>query len=145
MAFVTVFLTALLISPPVLYWLGLSGAQGLPAKPVLLASKEQQLLVWRKARGIGSPKVHAMNPYSVVIGLLSPSANRTDPGELVAWWVASGYLLEHQRHRGMIWWHLSGTALTIWLSRNWSCEELLSAAALPDSSARSNASFNGTT
>ena len=40
------------------------------------------------------------------------------------------HLLNHQRHKGMSWWHLSGAALAIWLSRNWTDEEILSAAAL---------------
>jgi hypothetical protein len=120
----------MLASPLALYWLGLSGVEGLPSKPPKLASKDQQAQVWRQARGDGIPAVEVMNPYAVLFRLFAASPRRTPPSELVTWWVASGYLSEHRRHKGMGWWHLSGTALTIWLSRNWSTEEILSAAAL---------------
>ncbi len=128
-ALTTIALLAVVVvaSSLALYWVGLSGVQGLPDRPTELAPVEQRQLVWRQARGSGQPTVEAMNPYSVGLKLLLPAPSRTTPGELVAWWVASGYLLEHQKHKGMAWWHLSGMALTIWLSRNWSSEELMSA------------------
>lgn len=51
------------------------------------------------------------------------------PGQLVTWWVAREYLVSHKQYQGMGWWHLSGAALAIWLSRNWTSDEILSAAA----------------
>ncbi len=71
-----------------------------------------------------------MNPYSLALRLLTAPEARTPPGELLTWQVASSYLSEHNRHKGMGWWHLSGAALAIWLSRNWTSEEILSAVAL---------------
>lgn len=119
-----------LASPLVLYGVGLSGVDGRPPKPLRLASKAQQELVWKRARGDGAPRIDTMNPYSLAIRLLAAPEARTPPGQQITWWVASGYLLEHQRYKGMGWWHLSGAALAIWLSRNWSSEEILSAAFL---------------
>jgi hypothetical protein len=29
----------------------------------------------------------------------------------------------------MIWWHLSGAALTIWVTRNWTTDQIVTAAA----------------
>lgn len=129
---ILVFVVAalLLASPLGLYWLGLNGVDGLPQKPLLLASKEQQLLVWRDARGDGAPRIGAMNPYSFVITLLVDENPSAPPDQLIVWRLASSYLVDHQRNKGMGWWHLSVAALTIWLSRNWSSEEILSAAAL---------------
>lgn len=130
---VTVLCTAaavVLASPLVLYGLGLSGVDGRPPKPLQRASMAQQELAWKRARGGGVPRIDPMNPYSLAIGLLAAPEARTPPGQLVAWWVASGYLREHQRHKGMGWWHLSGAALAIWVSRNWTSEEILSAAFL---------------
>ena len=119
-----------LASPLALYGLGLSGVDGRPQKPSRLVSKTQQELVWKRARGDGAPRIDTMNPYALTIKLLAAPEARTPPGQLVTWWVASGYLLEHQRYKGMGWWHLSGAALAIWLSRNWTSEEILTAAFL---------------
>jgi hypothetical protein len=118
----------LLVFPFALYKLGLSGIEDLPQKPLQLASKEQQALVWKRARGEGVPRIEAMNPYSFAIRLLAETDVRPPPDQLILWWVASDYLREHRRHKSMGWWHLSGVALTIWLSRNWTSEEVLSAA-----------------
>lgn len=117
-----------LAAPLALYGAGLSGVEGRPQKPLRLASAAQQELVWRRARGEGAPRIDTMNPYSLAIRLLAAPEARTPPGELLTWWVASSYLLEHKRYKGMGWWHLSGAALAIWLSRNWTSEEILSAA-----------------
>jgi hypothetical protein len=115
--------------PPALYWLGLSGVEGRPQKPRQLASIEQQNVVWKRARGTGAAHVAADDPYSYFVSVLFAQPKHTPPGQLVTWLVARDYLLTHQRHQGMGWWHLSGAALAIWLSRNWTSEEILSRAA----------------
>jgi len=74
------------------------------------------------------PYVSADNPYSYVASVFFAQP-RTPPGQLVTWWVARDYLISHKRYKGMGWWHLSGVALAIWLSRNWTSDEILSAAA----------------
>jgi hypothetical protein len=119
----------LLGSPVALYWLGLSAIEGRPTKPTQIASVEQQSLVWKRAHGEGEPRVEADNPYAYLASILSSQRQRTPPGQLVTWWVASDYLAKQEGHKGMGWWHLSGAALSIWLSRNWTSEEILSAAA----------------
>lgn len=122
--YLVLLVAALLLAMPlVLYQLGLSGVQGVPGKPRVLASHERQMLVWTRAQGKDMPRMDSLNPYSFAFGLLSGKPN--DPGLVVASWVARDYLLENGRYGGMSWWHLSGAALTIWLSRNWSAEELL--------------------
>lgn len=128
-ALLALFAIVALVLPLALYWVGLNGVDGLPPKPVRLVSHEQQLFVWRQARGVGMPSVVPMDPYSVTMALFA-SSGRSPADELIAWWVASDYLIDRQRYKGMGWWHLSGTTLTIWLSRNWSSQELLSAAVL---------------
>jgi len=142
--FLCVTAALVLASPPTLYCLGLSGVDGRPQKPLQLVSNEQQELVWKRARAKGTPRIDAMNPYSFVITLLTKKDASSPPDQLIVWWVASGYLLSHQRYQGMIWWHLSGAALSIWVSRNWTSEEILSAAAVPRLSALERA-FNRST
>jgi hypothetical protein len=121
---------ALLLGLPVaLYSVGLGGVDGRPQKPLQLASAEQKTAVWERARGQGMPYVAADNPYSYVGRLFFAQGPRTSPGPLVTWWVARDYLVRHKRYEGMGWWHLSGASLAIWLSRNWTSDEILSAAA----------------
>jgi len=118
----------LLASPYILYRVGLHGVEGRPQKPGQLATEQQQASVWKAARGEGAPQIGTMNPYSMAAGFLIEPGARTPAGERIAWQVASDYLLTHRRRQGTLWWHLSGAALMIWLTRNWSDEEILSAA-----------------
>lgn len=111
------------LSPLVLYAIGLQGVEGRPQLPRQLASPAGQAAAWQSVRGVGTPDVPRLNPYtywSVVSG------GESKAGVLLAWQVAANHLLSHRRYRGMHWWHLSGAALTIWLTRNWSAEQLLS-------------------
>lgn len=114
--------------PLALYWLGLSAIDTLPEPPVAIASVEQQAGVWMRERGQGAPSVKRLSPHSYLLAWRS--ATPLDPGALVAWRVASHHLLAHRRSTGMFWWHLSGAALTIWITRNWSTEQIMSQASL---------------
>ena len=129
-AVVTCTTFALLLGLPLaLYSLGLSGVDGRPQKPVKLASAEQKIAVWKRARGEGMPYVEADNPYSYVASMFFAQGQHTTPSQLVTWWVARDYLVRHKRYKGKGWWHLSGAALAIWMSRNWTSDEILTAAA----------------
>jgi hypothetical protein len=113
-------------SPLLLYWLGLHAAGGKPEVPAVLAPKTVQLAAWREARGVGQPHITPINPYTYLPLIAEPGPH--GPSLLVAWRVASSHLLQHQRYKGMGWWHLSGASLTIWLTRNWSIDQLLTKA-----------------
>lgn len=122
-------LALLLALPSAVYWLGLNGIDGRPQRPAQLAPLAQQNAVWKQLRGSGVPHVSRDDPYSYVGSLLFSQSEHTPASRRVCWWVARDYLLTHRRHKGMGWWHLSGAALAIWLSRNWTSEEILSRAA----------------
>ena len=121
-----VLLVVVMLSPGIAYEAIPLGMEGRPVKPVEMASADQQALVWQSARGSGELRVEAMNPYRFVWTLLS--VDRTvSAGETLAYRVSSEHLLAQPR-RNMLWWHLSNAALTIWLTRHWTSEELASAA-----------------
>jgi hypothetical protein len=44
--------------------------------------------------------------------------------------VALHYNARHLKNRRSTWWHLSGAALTIWIARHWTSDQVLSAAAV---------------
>lgn len=124
-----VMFALLLTIPLALYGLGLNGVDGRPQKPERLAPLAQQNVVWQQLHGSGRPHVSQDDPYSYVGSLLFLQPEQTSSSRRVCWWVAREYLQTHRRHKGMGSWHLSGAALSIWLSRNWTSEEILSRAA----------------
>ena len=115
-------------APLGLYWLGLNAVESLPVPPERVGSAQEQKEAWIKVRGQGAPQVQKLNPYSYLYSVVSAAPQ--DPSALAAWQVASEHLLVHRRFTGMSWWHLSGAALTIWVSRNWSSEQILSQASV---------------
>jgi len=110
--------------PWLLYGLGLEGVAGKPALPTRVATSVEQAAVWHSAQGVGEPVVARLNPYTYLAEAAASGPHKA--GVLVAWQVASEYVQENRRYKGMHWWHLSGAALTIWLTRNWSVEQILS-------------------
>jgi hypothetical protein len=128
LALVLALVLLIAASPLLLYALGLSGVEGRPERPTVMASAEEQARVWKLARGEGTPVVQTLNPYGVVLDLWSDSPP-SPPAEHLAYWVASSHLAEHRPPlRGTGSWHLQCAALSIWLTRHWTAEELLTAA-----------------
>ena len=116
--------------PWALYWLAMSGIEGSPELPTSPANAQERQEIWQKLRGSGEPTVSAISPYEYFfLGSSSSTDSNRKAGVLLAWQVASHYNLSHLKYKGMGWWHFSGAALTIWLTRNWTTEQLLSKAA----------------
>lgn len=128
-------ITALLagLGPWALYWIGLQGVETLPSPPSAMATAEQRAVAWKRLRGRGPPSVPRLDPCAYLLAVATGAPQ--DPGVLAAWQVASAHLLEHRRHGGMRGWHLSGAALTIWITRNWTAEQILSAGIGPAAAA----------
>lgn len=116
-----------MLSPWLLYEIGLSRFDAMPARPSRTATAEQQAWVWMQARGSGMPSVDPMSPYGYVLRLLAGDG-RAQPGETIAYWVAREHNWRQPSRRSMAWWHLSNAALAIWLTRHWSAEDIASAA-----------------
>lgn len=114
------------LSPWLLYELGLSRFDAMPTRPTHLATAEQQAWVWALARGSAQPRLEPMNPYVFVQRFLSGDG-RSTPSESLAYWVSREYVWQLPR-KSMGWWHLTNAALTIWLTRHWTAEEIASAA-----------------
>lgn len=120
------FVALLLLSPWLIYEEALLSIEGRPAKPQRLASAEEQAAVWKLAKGAGPLHVERLNPYGYAWRLASTPLGRPDPSETLAYWVSREYIWAQPERRGMGRWHLSNAALTIWLTRHWSAEEMAS-------------------
>ncbi|MBI3345793.1 MAG: hypothetical protein HY020_01110 [Burkholderiales bacterium] len=116
-----------LLSPWLIYAAMLASIEGRPTRPESLVPAQEQVRLWRLADGTGEPRAEPMNPYGYAWELFVPTGQPA-PGETLAGWVSRDYLRAQPR-RGMLAWHLSNAALTIWLTRNWTAQELASAVA----------------
>lgn len=125
-ALVVLAITLCLLAPWLVYEAALARLPALPAKPQVLATPLQQDEVWRRAGGEGPLVLEPLNPYGFVVALVT--RDRVRPGEELAYWVARDHLAARRAGGGMLGWQASNAALTIWLTRHWSREELASAA-----------------
>lgn len=78
---------------------------------------------WMQCKEALPVEVKATNPWSVAIKLMAGDSFSPSPGERAAWRIASNYNAAH-RQGGNTWWHMSGAALTIWITRQWSVEQI---------------------
>ena len=129
-SFAAVITLAAIAHPWALYWLGLSNVEGRPrpsGNNSSCTAAEHRLF---RTLGVDSrPRLDPISPWSYEVALLSGSEMQST-GVAAAWIVARHYNAGHIQGRRSLWWHLSGAALTIWLTRNWSNEEILCEASL---------------
>jgi hypothetical protein len=125
-------LVVLIISLPlILYAVGLSNVQGRP----IAADPSQYTQIdlakkWSQCSEKSPLFLEPVNPWQATYDLYKADFYSARPGHRASWIVAKAHNVKH-RKGGMAEWHLSGIALTIWVSRNWTAEQL-SATALRD-------------
>lgn len=113
--------------PWFLYGQGLKSVTQLPQPPAELLPQAQLHQVWSRAGLDGEPAGAVLDPVSY----LASAAVQARPPAVTAfaWRVASDHLRQEARALGPLEKHLAGAALTIWLTRHWSLEQLLSRSA----------------
>lgn len=109
-----------------LYAYGLSNITGRPeSAKIAVISSENKALIWKELKEQGTIQVKALTPYNFYSLVLDePDA----AGARLAWYIARNYNQDHLQDRRMLYWHISGEALTVWLTRHWSADELLAKA-----------------
>lgn len=124
-----VLLGVLAVLPWGLYEIGLGNINGRPAQPESLGLTDAEALkLWNELKETGPVKVEKLNPYRYVLLLLGYDTYEPCSGERLAWFVARNHNDTNLKDNRISYWHLSGAALTIWLTRNWSTELLLAKA-----------------
>jgi hypothetical protein len=135
----------LALGPWALYEIALSNVEGRPALPATqtLPTEEKQA-IWESLKERGPIGIERLTPHAYILMFLE--YHEPVPGANVAWFVARDHNSRNLRRRSMGWWHLSGAALTIWLTRNWSTGELLAKVAeiRRERQQPSNSSLQGT-
>jgi hypothetical protein len=130
-ALAAVLIVHIALAPLGLYALGLNNVDGRPSPPssTHLTPADQALL--ERTFRISQPiTVEPLSPWSyVTFAQEDPKRTAAAGGVDAAWVVARHYNSHHLENRSSIWWHLSGAALTIWITRHWTSDQVLSAAA----------------
>jgi hypothetical protein len=119
-------------TPLGLYWLGLSNIEGRPKAPTRANSIPADIALLREEFGSDAPvEVRVLNPWIYAASLMAVNPNnlRLDNGAQAVWLIASNYNERNLKVRKMSYWHLSGAALMIWVSRNWTNDQIVTAAA----------------
>jgi len=116
---------SLLFFPWLLYAIGLSNIEGRPSLPTnATLTPDEAQKIWEELKEKGPIQIEKISPWHYVFMVLEAN-DKPKSGEYLAWFVARNYNSTHMRNKRMIYWHLSGASLTIWLTRNWSAEQLL--------------------
>lgn len=123
-----------LLSPMMIYWVGLHGISRLPEPPTEVLSAAQQDWVWRLTKSPGEPVIEKRNPYSYVYRFYTmantdnvASPQKTSGGDRVVHWVTRDYLHTLEARPSNTWWQLSNASLSIWLTRHWTQEQIFAA------------------
>ena len=113
-----------------LYWFGLSNIDEEPVPPARTDDLGiDTALLQRDFRNQLPILVYVLNPWTFMGELRAGNAATPDNGAHVVWIVVQKYNSKHLKNHKMTWWHLSGAALTIWMTRNWTRDEIVAAAA----------------
>nr|CAS02825.1 putative integron gene cassette protein [uncultured bacterium] len=117
-------LAVVLSLPGAAYVVGLARVHGMPvpADPAHYSS-EVIAATWARCREKTPIAVQAMSPWSFGNKFMFADPLETTPGERAAWRIASTHNSKYRRS-GMLWWHTSGAALSIWVTRHWSAEQI---------------------
>src|SRR5262249_32609896 len=111
-------------APWVIYWYGLRQIEGRPTAAVHTATADQLDRLFEKLKITQPVQIDPMSPYTYFLHGAHPSSSTR-----VAWIIARSYNADNLGDHRMLTWHLSGMALTIWLTRNWTPTELIAKAA----------------
>lgn len=122
--------------PAVAYWMGMDNMDAKPMPPMGLSYPAYQAdAVWEERRELPPIFMKAITPWHFY-HLIWCSRNDSDiedflscgyeyPGLKAAAYVAKRHLHDHLKQRGLIWRYLSRSALTIWITRHWTVEEVV--------------------
>lgn len=95
--------------PWVLYGVGLSFISGRPVAPTNISENNNKV---------------NLTPYHVIYSLITSSGAYLENNSKMAWNIARSYNQNNLEKKKMSYWHLSGAALTIWITRNWSTSQI---------------------
>jgi len=118
-----VWLSITATTPWLIYWHGLRQIEGRPTLATHAATAEQVDRLLAQLRMTQPIQINPISPYTVLL-----QADQRNSIARLAWIVARCHNMKHLADRRNLTWHLSGTALAIWLTRNWTTPEIIAKA-----------------
>lgn len=127
-------ITLLALSPMLIYWWGLSNLDTPPVPSQLELTSEQQRQIWKHAGEVGEPDIHKLNPYRYIAlfvcvskqGVHSDICRSEYPGAQISAFSVRSQVADQVRGQNNLVWHVTWMAYAIWITRNWSKEEIIS-------------------
>lgn len=124
-----------LLGPWALYWYGLSNIRALPQAPTITLTSEQRAAVLREFRMHDVAEPFLKTPWHYYSHILESERSLDNVrARMQADGMANFVVREYNQHSlkasHTLMWHISGAALTIWLNRNWTAEQILTQAYL---------------
>jgi hypothetical protein len=117
-------LATVISGPWIVYRLALNQIVGRPSHASEGApTAEAAETLWRKLRNPMPIRVEPLSPYRYLWALACGEESALPPGTRLAWMVAKSHNTKNLKDRRL--WHPAGAALTIWLTRNWTTDELI--------------------
>jgi hypothetical protein len=114
--------------PGMVYVAGLALVKGRPAAvEATVLDMSARARAMRACREDAPLRMRPLNPWHVSTRFLSDDPLGWEPGEYAASRIAMKHNIEHLTG-GHFRWHVSNTALTIWITRHWSAEQLYATA-----------------
>jgi hypothetical protein len=126
---VALIISFALLAPWVLYAVGLSHIEGRPTLPVnVKMDSTLAKRVWHEAGEKGDIiEIEPLTPYSYLMAIFT-GKSQIGRGSKIVMFVVRDFRTNHLKNRRMLVGHLSSAALIIWLTRNWTQEQLLAKA-----------------
>jgi len=136
--FSIIFIVGLILfisCPYLFYTYGLNRINELPKPLNIKIDKSVRQKIWLDYQGEGSPKMVKVSPYDSMYSIicLNQASIVQDmkkcynkyPGFRHAQIFAVYYLRESEKHSKQLLWEFSAFALSIWLTKNWSIDDIL--------------------
>jgi hypothetical protein len=111
-------------APWVIYWYALQQIDGRPTAAAHAATAEHVDRLFKTLKITQPVQIDPISPYTYFLQGTHPN-----PSARLAWIIARSFNVKHLAtdHQTLTW-HLSGAALIIWLTRNWTPTELIAKA-----------------
>ncbi len=114
-----------LILPWFLYWYGLSNLLSYPILPINIAlSETEKATIWNQHKESGTINIRKMSPYDLLSMFFSSDKKAETKGERITWWIARNIKNDTLKDKRNFIRLLTVNCLTIWLSRNWTEEQI---------------------
>jgi hypothetical protein len=123
---ITVVIIAYLV-PWILYGIGLANIIDRPSSEIQFVrlSASDKLSLWNELKLSEPIEIKQMSPWSYLVDIVGISGNEDRSSIKISWFIARDYNRNHLRNVKMGFWHLSGAALSIWLTRNWDADQII--------------------